>query len=32
VSKALDDFSKSPARIETHRKLLAREIERLTAK
>lgn len=32
VSKALDDFSKSPAGIESHRKLLAREIERLKAK
>ena len=30
VSKALDDFSKSPAGIEKHRTLLAREIERLT--
>ena len=32
VSKALDDFSKSPAGIEAHRKLLAREIERLKSK
>ena len=32
VSKALDDFSKSPAGIESHRKLLAREIERLKAR
>ena len=30
VSKALDDFSKSPAGIVAHRELLAREIERLT--
>lgn len=29
VSRALDDFSSSPAGIEAHRKLLAREIERL---
>ena len=32
VSKALDDFSKSPAGIESHRRLLAREIERLKLK
>jgi hypothetical protein len=29
VSKALDDFSKSPVGIHVHRRLLAREIERL---
>ena len=29
VSKSLSDFSKSPAGIETHRALLAREIEKL---
>lgn len=32
VSRALDDFSKSPAGIERHRKLLAREIERLSSR
>jgi hypothetical protein len=32
VSKALDDFSKSPSGIEAHRRLLAREIERLKSK
>jgi hypothetical protein len=29
VSKALDDFSKSPVGIVAHRELLAREIERI---
>jgi hypothetical protein len=32
VSKSLSDFSKSPAGIEKHRTLLAREIERLSIK
>ncbi len=31
ISKSLSDFSKSPAGIEAHRLLLAREIERLSA-
>ena len=32
VSRSLADFSKSPAGIEAHRALLAREIEKLTSR